>query len=65
MDGIPAHLKTPSPWPPVRKFSEVGSMKTSEIMLWAGDAGAYFLRHMDINADYKTFFIDLLRMTQR
>jgi hypothetical protein len=65
MDGIIPHLKTPSSWPPVRKLSDVKRFKTSETMLWAGDAGAYFLRHMEINGDYKGLFIRLLRITQR
>jgi hypothetical protein len=65
MEGITAYLKTPSSWPPVRKFSEVKSFKTSETMLWAGDVGAYFIRHMDIHGDYKDLFIRLVRITQR
>jgi hypothetical protein len=65
MTGLIADLKTPSSWPTLRKFKHVKGFKTSETMLWAGDAGAYLVRHMDINVNYKTLFIRLLRAVQR
>jgi hypothetical protein len=71
-DGIPwveaiiDHLKYPASWPLVRKFfTDLGHMKTSETLLFAGDIGAYFLRHMDIHERYKALFIRLIRVTGR
>jgi hypothetical protein len=40
-------------------------MKTSETLLFAGDAGAYFLKNMEIQAEYRDLFIRLVRVTQR
>jgi hypothetical protein len=66
LESIIPLLKTPSAWPPVRRFfSDLGFMKTSETLLFAGDAGAYFLRHMDIDPKYRDLFMRLLRVTQR
>jgi hypothetical protein len=66
VESIIPSLKTPSTWPPVKKFfTEVGFMKTSEVLLLAGDAGAYFLRHIDIDDDVRARFVRLVRATQR
>jgi hypothetical protein len=66
LEAIFPRLKIPSTWPPVRPFfTDLGFMKTSETLLYAGDAGAYFLRHMDIDPDCRALFIRLLRVTQR
>jgi hypothetical protein len=66
VESITADLKTPSSWPPVRRFfSDLGHMKTSETLLFAGDVGAYFLRHMDIDPKYKALFIRLVRVIER
>jgi len=66
LESIIPSLKTPSSWPPVRRFLvDVGHMKTSETILFAGDVGAYFLRHMDIAPDYRALFIRLMRLTER
>ena len=66
MEAIIPFLKTPSSWPPVRKFfTDMGFMKTSEVLLFAGDVGAYFLKHMEIDQRYRELFIRLVRVTQR
>jgi hypothetical protein len=66
VESILPLLKTPSSWPPVRRFfSDLGFMKTSETLLFAGDVGAYFLRHMDIDPKYRELFIRLVRVTER
>jgi hypothetical protein len=66
VESIIGQLKTPSSWPPVRKFfTDVGHMKTSETLLFASDVGAYFLRHIDIDPEYRDLFIRLVRVTER
>jgi hypothetical protein len=66
MESILPLIKTPSTWPSVRRFfSDLGHMKTSETILFAGDVGAYFLRHMEIDDDYRELFIRLVRVTER
>jgi hypothetical protein len=40
-------------------------MKSAELLLLAGDAGAYFMRMCGIRGDYKQLFIDLLRLLER
>jgi hypothetical protein len=66
VEAILLSLKTPSSWPPVRKFfTEIGHLKTSEILLFAGDTGAYFLRHIEIGSTFRDLFVRLLRVTER
>jgi len=66
MEQIVPKLKIPSAWPRVRLFfTDLGRMKTSETLLFAGDVGAYFLRTMDIEPEYRDVFIRLVRVTQR
>ena len=40
-------------------------MKTAELLLLGGDAGACFLNLTDIRDDDKTLFIELLRVLER
>jgi hypothetical protein len=66
VESIIGQLKTPSGWPPVRKFfTDLGHMKTSETLLFASDVGAYFMRNIDIDPRYRALFIRLIRVTQR
>jgi hypothetical protein len=66
LEAIIPLLKTPSSWPPVRKFfTDMGFMKTSELLMFAGDVGTYFLKHMDIEHEHRQLFVRLMRVTQR
>ena len=66
IDAVCKKLRVPSNWPRVRKiFKDALRMKSAELLLLAGDAGAYFVRIMGIRADYKEVFIDLLRLLER
>ncbi len=60
IDELIPQLKLPSCYPGVRSvFVDLGFMKTAEILLLAGDAGAYILSHLDIQDDYRDLFIEL------
>ena len=58
-------LKVPTGWPPVRKIEHVLFWKTSENLLFAGDAGAYLLRLLKFDETYKEKFIELLLLLKR
>ena len=66
IDSLVHTLRVPSNWPNVRKiFTDCLRMKTAELLLLAGDTGAYFLRLMDIDAEYKNLFIELLHLLEK
>ena len=66
IDDLTATLKVPSCWPALRKpFAHLGHMKSSETILISGDVGAYFFREMDLQDNYKSKFIELLRLIER
>ena len=46
-------------------FEDLGFMKTAETLLLAGDAGAYILSLLDIREDYRSLFIEMLRLIER
>ena len=58
-------LRVPSSWPPVRKLEHTLHMQTSECLFLAGDAGAYLLRLMTLQDEYKEKFIELLLLLKR
>lgn len=66
VDGLPAVCKTPIGWPAYRKmFQDLGFAKTSETTLFAGDVGAYTLRHADLAPDIRDLFIEMYRIIER
>ena len=66
VDSLVHKLKVPSDWPNVRKiFKNCLHMKSAELLLLAGDAGAYFLLHMDIDAEYKSLFVELVLLLEK
>jgi len=66
IDELTKTLKVPTGWPDVRKiFEHKLFMKSSENMLLAGSAGAYLLRLMDIEDDYKELFIKFVHLLER
>ena len=50
-------------WPAFRSpFKHAGFLKTAEMLLLSGDAGAYIMEYIDIDASYAALFIRLFRM---
>ena len=63
VDEVIHKLRVPAEWPRVQKiFEDVFLMKTSELLLFAGGAGAWALQYLSIDAAFKTNFIWLLRL---
>jgi hypothetical protein len=66
IDSLPSLCKCPSKWSAYRKmFAHLGFAKSSETLLFAGDVGAYTLRHVDMDPVYRDLFIEVLRLIER
>ena len=65
IDELASSLKVPSSWAPVRKiFEHKLHMKSAEKLQLGGNMGAYFIRLMDIDIEYKNAFIELMYALQ-
>jgi len=61
IDALTKILKVPTGWPRLRQmFKNCKSMKTAEVLMLAGPAGAYFLRLMGLDSDYTELFVELV-----
>ena len=66
VDSLPEICKVPSGWPDFRQaFNHIGHLKSTETLLFAGDVGAYLLRHVDIDPEIRALFIELFRLIER
>ena len=61
IDALTKKLRVPTGWPRLRQmFKNCKSMKTAEVLMLAGPAGAYFLRLMGLDSDYTELFVELV-----
>ena len=59
-------LKTPKEWPRSRHpLTNVGTLKTSELLLLAGPIGAYMFALLDIDDEIKKDMILVLRLLEK
>ena len=66
VDALPEKCRVPSGWADFRKmFEHLGPAKTAEALLMAGDAGAYVLKHADIDENIRDLFILMFRIIER
>jgi hypothetical protein len=66
VDSIVKQLRIPSGWAPLRKpFKDLGFWKTAETVLFAGDVGAYYMRHIGIGDNIKSLFVEVFRLIHR
>jgi hypothetical protein len=66
VDALASLCKSVAGWATYRKmFAHLGFAKSSETLLFAGDVGAYTLRHVDIDPRYRSLFIEVLRLIER
>ena len=57
------NLKAPKEWPHLGPlFSKCNMLKTSELLMYAGPAGAYVFRHLDIDPSIKGHMISVLKL---
>ena len=60
-----SHLKTPKEWPRAKHpLSNVGTLKTSELLILAGPVGAYLFAFLDIDDQIKKDMIQVLRLLE-
>ena len=66
IDTLSSLCKCPSGWSVYRKmFEHLGFAKSSETLLFAGDVGAYTLRHVQMDPYYRGLFIEVFRLIER
>ena len=66
VDQLARLCKVPSGWADLRMmFKDLGFAKSPETLLFAGHVGGYTLRHVDMDDDYRSMFIELYRMIEK